>query len=136
MNANEIVIGRKYVHMDVPPGKKYKEPVFVTARGIDEDSDVVTLTDDKGREFLLHVSELEPLPYTTVGELIEKLKTFDPNMGVELKIAWHHGHNFCIASKDRFDEKLKFGTGVCAYEWCDVIVIENAHSDDYDMDED
>lgn len=135
MNVENVVVGRKYMHMRVPPGKKYEEPEILKVVGVDMDTLGVFIEDEKGKRSYVLASELKPLPYTTVRELIEELGKYDPDMGVELKVSWYHGRNYCSAKKDRWNEMLRFGTKVSVSEGDCAIEIGNDNIEDYDGDE-
>lgn len=127
---------------DIKVGKKYwynGERCWVTVDSIDDADDLISCHFEngtkKGSPIDCVANELER-PYTTVGELIEKLKQFDPDMGCEVKAFWRHSHNFCTAHKQYWESKFDYGENLCVCEEGNSIVIENEDADDYDNDED
>lgn len=135
MNVEDVVVGRKYMRMRVPPGKKYEEPEILKVVRVDVDALGVFIENEKGKSSYVLASELKPLPYTTVRELIEELGKYDPDMGVELKVSWYHGRNYCCAKKDYWNKMLMFGTKVSVSEEDGAIEIGNYNIEDYDGDE-
>ena len=132
MDIKDIVVGRMYRH--TCPFDLYKDYIV---ESIDHESEQIVCVSKKGDEHtVLCADELSPLPYTTVGDLIDQLKKFDQNTGVDLCISWYHGRNYCSAHKNRWDKDLDNGTGLYVYERDGTVEINNCNTEDYDMDED
>jgi len=131
MDMKDIKVGKKYWYK----GKS----CWVTVDRIDDADGLISChsENDTKKESPIDcvANELER-PYTTVGELIEKLKQFDPDMGCEVKAFWRNSHNFCAAHKQYWQRKLDYGVNLCVFAEGDSIVIVNDESEDYDYDED
>lgn len=122
---------------DIKVGKKYwynGERFWVTVDKIDDADGFISCHSGKSPIYCV-ANELDR-PYTTVGELIELLKQFDPDMGCEVKAYWRDGHNFCAAHKQYCESKLHYGVKLCVCDEGNSIVINNDEADDYDHDGD
>lgn len=126
MNIKDIKVGKKYWYNG--------EGCWVTVDKIDDADGLISCHSEKSPIDCV-ADELEK-PYTTVGELIEKLKQFDPDMGCEVKAFWRNSHNFCTAHKQYWERKLDYGVKLFVCDGENTIVIENDNADDYEHDED
>lgn len=132
MDIKDIVVGRMYRY--TCSSGLYKDYIV---ESVDEESEQIVCVSKKGDEqTVLCAAELSPLPYTTVGDLIDQLKKFDQNTGVDLCISWYHGRNYCYAHKKRWEEDLDKGTRLFAEDRDGTVEINNCNTEDYDMDED
>ena len=132
MDIKDIVVGRMYRY--TCPSGLYKDYIV---ESVDEESEQIVCVRKKGDEqTVLCAAELSPLPYTTVGDLIDQLKKFDQNTGVDLCISWYHVRNYCSAHKKRRHEDLDKGTRLYVYERDGTVEINNCNTEDYDMEED
>lgn len=132
MDVKDIVVGRMYRH--TCPSGLYKDYIV---ESVDEESERIVCVSRKGDErTVLCDAELSPLPYTTVGDLIDQLKKFDPNTGVDLCTSWYHGRNYCYAHKKRWKEDLDKGTRLFVKKRDCTVEIDNCNTEDYEMDED
>ena len=132
MDIKDIVVGRMYRY--ICPSGLYKDYIV---KSVDEESEQIVCVSKKGDEHtVLCAAELSPLPYTTVGDLIDQLKKFDQNTGVDLCISWYHVRNYCSAHKKRWHEDLDKGTRLYVYERDGTVEINNCNTEDYDMEED
>lgn len=132
MDIKDIVVGRMYRY--TCPSGSYKDYIV---ESVDEESEqIVCVNKEENEQTVLCASELSPLPYTTVGDLIDQLKKFDQNTGVDLCISWYHSRNYCYAHKKRWKEELEKGTRLFVDERNGTVEIENSNTEDYDMDED
>lgn len=114
---------------------------FVKVVSVDEYDGIIKCmqldkkTQDVVSEVEVYANELEKT-FTTVGELIEKLKQFDPNMGVELYLACYDRNNYTSICKDWWKDKLKRGTLVSLdMENSDVVRITHCYTTDYCLDD-
>lgn len=134
MDIKDIVVGRMYRYTCPIGSGLYKDYIV---ESVDEESEQIVCVTKKGDEqTVLCAAELSPLPYTTVGDLIDQLKKFDQNTGVDLCISWYHGRNYCYASKKRWNEDLDKGTRLFVEDCDGTVEIKNSNTEDYDMDED
>ena len=135
MELKDIIVGRMY-RFECPKGsaKRFKDYIV---KSIDEESEEIVCESKEGNEqTVLCAAELEPLPYTTVADLMDQLKKFDPNTGVDLSISWYHGRNFCHAHKKSWARDLDKGTRLYVEDCDGTVEIKNDRTEDYDMDED
>ena len=141
MKIEEIKIGSTYWWIN--PINKSKSG-FVKVLSIDKDTNLLTCEKktDKKKDICekiddIFASDLKKT-FTTVGELIEKLKEYDQNMGVELYVSCHTGddnNNYTSMRKDIWNDTLDKGTIVCVDTDENVVRISNNNTEDYLLDD-
>ena len=137
MDVKDIKLGKKYYYngkwltVVKEPKSNYDKTDHIVKCVIEgtENSDYVD--EEYGCETInVYASELRE-SYTTVAELIEQLSKFDPNMGVDLMI---FSNDSKIISKNRFNERMKYGTSLDIDEDCGCIKISNKYCEDYELE--
>lgn len=135
MKIEDVKVGQTYWWNDPDDGKC--SGFVKVVRVYDKDEGIFYCEKKDGGEVDVMADELEKT-FTTVGELIEELKGYDPNMGVELYLACYDRNNYTSIRKDWWKDKLKRGTLVSLDtdgENSDVVRISHCYTTDYCLDD-